>query len=320
MLQRIPPVQRSFVHARSLSLFLRSRARRKKVKSTGSSQVSRAPELVVVTIFILALDRRLYATRTLSYLHLPAFAQTPTIGGASDGDPHLRTFDGSRYDCQGQGEFLLAEIAATESEVQVRYQPWGRNPTAGVTMNTAIAAREGSSSVIQATAAALGTGEVLVDGELYDEISSVVTGVALEVTQFRVEMRFPSGLDVFVVFKPGYLNINTYVPLSANTTGLLGNNNGQAGDEWTVSLRSTPNLLGEVHAPLHVRVPVCENEPVFLQCGWDKDHKVRMYVYCLTSGARNIGWALLKLAKRLDGVCRSLMGLLPLSREANITC
>lgn len=189
-------------------------------------------------------DPRLYGTSSKCCLFLPAFAQTPTIGGTSDGDPHLGTFDGHRYDCHGQGEFLLTDIAATESEVQVRYQPWAPNPTVGVTMNTAIAAREGSSSVIQVSAGAPYDHEVLVDGELYDEVSSAVTGVALEVTLTRVTMRFSSGLDVFVALKPGYLQINTYVPITLDTTGLLGNNNGAQGDDWMVSPRTTISRTG----------------------------------------------------------------------------
>lgn len=148
-------------------------------------------------------------------------------------------YDGLSYDCQGQGEFTLTKAADTNSEVQVRFQQWSQNPDPTVTVTTGVAAREGSSSVIQVTPAAAGKYEVLVDGQQFDTAAGTVTGVELNVTPSRVEMRFPSGLDVFVsIWATGILRVNAYVPLNMATTGLLGNNNGVYGDDWTVSVHS----------------------------------------------------------------------------------
>lgn len=122
---------------------------------------------------------------------------------------------------------------------------------AAITLTTGVAAREGGSSVVQVTRAASGGHEVLVDGELYDEAAGAAAGVALEVTPARVEMRFPSGLDVFVDIYGGYLNIQTYVPLTLATTGLLGNNNGEREDDWMVSARTTTSQT------LHAELCVC---------------------------------------------------------------
>ncbi len=144
-------------------------------------------------------------------------------------------YDGRGYDCHGQGEFVLTEAAATDSEVQVRFQQWSENPDPAVTVTTAVAAREGGSSLVQVTPAASGGLDVLVDGGPYDDAAGAVTGVALEVTATRVEIRFPSGLDVFVSTRNvGILSVNAYVPVTLATTGLLGNNNGVMGDDWTV--------------------------------------------------------------------------------------
>lgn len=170
-----------------------------------------------------------------------SFVQTATIGGSSYGDPHMRCYDGDRHDCQGRGEFVLTRAAATDSEVQVRFQPYSRNPSAAVTVATDVAAREGDSSVVQVLLATSGDEvDVLIDGEPYDEVLGPVTGVALEVTPTRVEIRFPSGLDVFISTEYAFLVVNTYVPLDLATTGLLGNNNGEKGDDWTVSAQSSP--------------------------------------------------------------------------------
>lgn len=138
---------------------------------------------------------------------------------------------------------MLTKAATTESEVQARFQQWSPFPNPAVTVTTGIAAREGNSSLIQVTTTASGGVEILVDGELYDETagSAAVTGVTLVVTLFRVEMRFASGLDVFVspgVF--GVMRVNVYAPVSLATTGLLGNNNGELGDDFSVSARKEP--------------------------------------------------------------------------------
>ena len=152
----------------------------------------------------------------------------------------MQVFDGTGYDCHGQGEFILTKAADKESEVQARFQQWSQSPSPSVTVTTGIAAREGNSSLIQVTTTDSSEVELLVDGELYDEGAGAtpVTGVVLEVTPSRVEMRFASGLDVFVTtIVPGMLRVNVYAPVSLATTGLLGNNNGELGDDFKVSAR-----------------------------------------------------------------------------------
>lgn len=55
----------------------------------------------------------------------------------SDGDPHITTWDGRRYDLQAVGEFVAAQDPAGDFAIQVRQQPWGTSRT--VAVNTAIA-------------------------------------------------------------------------------------------------------------------------------------------------------------------------------------
>lgn len=55
------------------------------------------------------------------------------------GDPHLRTFDGCRFDFQGAGEFVLASTLDGEMAIHARFVPQRRWPTA--TMMGAVAVR-----------------------------------------------------------------------------------------------------------------------------------------------------------------------------------
>jgi hypothetical protein len=57
----------------------------------------------------------------------------------SNGDPHIVTVDGSAYDFQAAGEFVLLRSADGVVEIQGRQVPLGDTP--GVTINSALAAR-----------------------------------------------------------------------------------------------------------------------------------------------------------------------------------
>jgi FtsP/CotA-like multicopper oxidase with cupredoxin domain len=73
--------------------------------------------------------------------------------GSDNGDPHIHTVDGKRYDFQAVGEFVLLRDRESGMEIQVRQTPvQTANPitdsysglTACVSVNTAVAARVGS--------------------------------------------------------------------------------------------------------------------------------------------------------------------------------
>ena len=64
-------------------------------------------------------------------------------GGGSNGDPHLTTNDGVRYDFQAAGEFVLARGPGLE--VQARQEPWEKSKYASI--NTQFAFRVGTARV-----------------------------------------------------------------------------------------------------------------------------------------------------------------------------
>ena len=108
----------------------------------------------------------------------------PSPPADSDGDPHIRTFDGLGYSFQAAGEFTLFRTKDGSSEFQVRQEPWRSSET--VSVNTAIAARLGDAIVgvyagqatpllvngkavtlAQGQSIAVGTGAVYFDGRAY---------------------------------------------------------------------------------------------------------------------------------------------------------
>ncbi|MEB3279499.1 MAG: VWD domain-containing protein [Lyngbya sp.] len=66
-------------------------------------------------------------------------------GGGSDGDPHLTTMDGQKYDYQAVGEFVLTRTKNRQFEIQVRQAPFKNINTAAI--NVAAAMKVGDARV-----------------------------------------------------------------------------------------------------------------------------------------------------------------------------
>jgi FtsP/CotA-like multicopper oxidase with cupredoxin domain len=94
--------------------------------------------------------------------------------GADNGDPHIHTVDGNRYDFQAVGEFVLLRDPESGLEIQARQTPVvTANPitdphsglTVCVSLNTAVAARVGSHSIAFQPAQERGPLQLFVDGK-----------------------------------------------------------------------------------------------------------------------------------------------------------
>lgn len=144
--------------------------------------------------------------------------------GFSDGDPHLRTFDGLSYDFQAAGEFVLA--SGTNLEIQTRQEPWGSSKY--VTVNTAVAMRVGDAvvGIYLGEANPLninGTFVAIADGETISVGGGTVyrSGATYVVTN-------PEGDGVWARVNSGYLNIRSFIhdDRGNDVAGLLGNHDG----------------------------------------------------------------------------------------------
>lgn len=161
-------------------------------------------------------------------------------GAYCHGDPHCRTFDNLPYDCHGDGDFVLLNSDDTGAVVHARFEPLV-SPDASFT--TGVAATEEGSSVVQVTVSD-GERTILIDGQSYDggDFPATMAGVTLTVTDENVDMLFPSGLQVNArrwFTDPNYIGgVYVYAPITMSTVGVLGTNNGNMADDWTVRIAS----------------------------------------------------------------------------------
>ena len=155
----------------------------------------------------------------------PAQPSGPCTGNCpkSNGDPHLLTTNGYRYDFQAAGEFTLLKSRDGSVEIQGRQEPYG---TGGdISTNTAIAARVGSHRVgVYVTAAGL---QAMVDGAAPDLGSPLDLGGGARLATYAkgYEIDFADGTKLWAL-SVGQWGINAVISaspaLKADGVGLLG--------------------------------------------------------------------------------------------------
>jgi len=151
--------------------------------------------------------------------------------GDSNGDPHLLTFDGMRYDFQAAGEFVLARSKTGDFEIQTRQQPWEDSPY--VAVNTAVVMKAGGQKIeLQTTTTAM---KLLVDGKAQPrDPMTLHDGTALAVADNNVDVTWTDGTVVTVRRLGGYGLDTTVDPSSARSgqlEGLLGDADGDSAND-----------------------------------------------------------------------------------------
>jgi VWD domain-containing protein/collagen triple helix repeat protein/IPT/TIG domain-containing protein len=155
----------------------------------------------------------------------------PSVTGTAIGDPHLRTFDGVRYDCQPQGEETLVIAPTGDFEVQVRTHQLG---TENVAVIIATAARVATDRV-----AFYLDGSTTLNGEPTTFSAGATAlpggGVVWNVSGgYRVI--WPDNSQLWVALRGIYIGAQVFLPSSRvgqGVTGLLGNANGNRADDLT---------------------------------------------------------------------------------------
>lgn len=157
--------------------------------------------------------------------------------GASDGDPHLRTFDGVGYSFQAAGEFILFRTEDGASEFHVRQEPFGESDR--VSVNTAVATRlDGvevgvyadrdtplvingrSVEMERGESIAVGEGSVYFDGRAYVITDAEGNGIWARVNTSRE-----------------FLNLRTFLneESAGRVEGLLGDADGDRSNDFTLA-------------------------------------------------------------------------------------
>ncbi|WP_292995946.1 pre-peptidase C-terminal domain-containing protein [Nitrosomonas sp.] len=170
---------------------------------------------------------------------------TPNNNGFSNGDPHLRTFDGHQYDFQSVGEFTLVRGTDPGLEIQVRQQPWGDRD---VSVNAAVAMRVGDDVVgiykDQPNSVNInGEFVVIVDGE------TIAVGGGSIYREGNAYIVTNAHGDGFLAnFRSAFIDVNTFLSndRSGEISGLLGNHDGDRTND--IALANGTVLAGHVSA------------------------------------------------------------------------
>jgi len=140
--------------------------------------------------------------------------------GGDNGDPHLLTIDGTRYDFQAAGEFTLLRSPDGSTAVQARQEP-AIPGFLGATNNTALAIRAGGHRFVVTASDTL---RLALDGVPADATGPLAGGVTLHPYRRGWQFDLPDGTTVWAI-SVGQWGINIEVrpspDLRARGQGLL---------------------------------------------------------------------------------------------------
>ena len=153
--------------------------------------------------------------------------------GGSSGEPHLRTFDGDRYDLQTAGELVAARTDGLE--VQVRTEPYGDSRL--VSVNTAVAVGTADHRITLTLAdedePVRIDGEVVALDDLRGEGRTLGDGTEVAVRLTSLQVRSEAG-DLVTAYGLGGSRLDVYVDDAGEDggwEGLFGDGDGTAGSD-----------------------------------------------------------------------------------------
>ena len=199
-----------------------------------------------------------------SYYHMSPSPPPPTA--CVYGDPHIVTLDGFKYTFNGHGEYDLIRTPQDQFTLQGRMEvPRGGSlqELVQATVFTAVVAKEAESDTVQIQLSSEGDSlELLMNGNLVDfsDLSEQeFMGVTVtDLGSDALSATFSSGVYVEAREANGIMStllVSAHVDYQGTTSGLMGNFNGEQGDDLvarggeegislTSSLEDIHNLFG----------------------------------------------------------------------------
>lgn len=160
--------------------------------------------------------------------------------GDSNGDPHLLTFDGMRYDFQAAGEFILTRSKTNDFEIQTRQHQWQDSPY--VAVNTAVAMKIGDQKAeFQITSSSM---KLLVDGKEASLAAMTFkdgTTLAMD-SENGAQLAWQDGTNVTVRRLGGYgldVAVDPSPSRAGELEGLLGDANGDETNDLQLRGKNT---------------------------------------------------------------------------------
>lgn len=224
--------------------------------------------------------------------------------GSAWGDPHIRTFDGLNYDCQGSGEFIVAYEKESGFMIQARFEGVTWNPR--VTRTTAVVATAGDDMPkVQFSFDYAGSRRknlvLYVDGnsrnatEGYEDEKVSTSQESKQTYKIRFKQ---SGLSVKVTKTGTSMNVIVRLPrsMSTNVTGLLGTPDGNSANDWVDRLEGEarrlatgiialppPGSLNKQPAYDYCTVTWCISDPMESLFVYEESYGFGNYSHCAES-------------------------------------
>lgn len=168
--------------------------------------------------------------------------------GDTNGDPHLRTFDGLRYDFQAVGEFVLARNTSGSYEIQVRQEPWETSRI--VSLNTSVVFKVGKDRLEIRAGTPM---ELLVNGKQQAlEAKDLPDGGTVSIERGVIILTWLDSSKAYVRSVGSYglaLSVQPSAELAGDLEGLLGDANDNSNND--LHARGSTKIIKPTHNELY---------------------------------------------------------------------